>query len=161
MLRENNPEGAAQFDELKVIAKDAMDQAEDAQEEAEEATNLALKFEEELNNANRDVEHLTKTVAHLKQVQAKLKFELSKSGGKPVHRPGHIPGAAFIDNDEVKRMYGDEINDLKKTVGQLQEKLKEGSEKEAAAKFRCVGFRMQADTFPVARASCTVSIRVH
>ena len=111
-----------------------MEEAEDAQAEAAEATDLALAFEQEANDYRRDVQHLNKTVTHLKSVQAKLKFDLDRAArGQNVGRrsgPGSLPGAAFIDNDEVKRMYGDEINDLRKQVEQLQEKLKESKDVE-------------------------------
>eukprot|EP01047_Picozoa_sp_COSAG01_P011712 COSAG01_NODE_514_length_16043_cov_248.614212_20_plen_892_part_00 len=143
LAEELNKEGGADqvMEDLKNIAKEAVAEAEDAQAEAEAATDLAMAFEQEAEDHKRDVEHLTKTVAHLKQVQAKLKFDLDRAArGHRVRGagqgPGALPGAAFIDNDQTKRMYGDMINDLKKEVDALSQNLRESKDAEMQAKFK-------------------------
>ena len=103
--------------ELTSIAQDAVIEAEEAKEDAEEATELALKFEKEADAWKLDVEHLNGLLKDLKAKQQALKWKYESLQKRVLEGGGArllLPGQSYIDNDEFKKMYGQEIDDLKK-----------------------------------------------
>ena len=110
-----------QMEELKQLAVQAVAEAEEAREEAEEATELALAFETEADGYKRDVEHLEKTARNLKSKNKKLEFDLQRmqKGGA---LKGIRGGAKYLDEDEVAKIYGEQIKELKAEVEMLNGK---------------------------------------
>ena len=89
------------------------------QEEAEEATELALAFEQEADDNKRDVEHLTKTLLDLKSAMQALKWKYEQLQKRVLAGGGArllLPGQSHIEDDTVKKMYQEKIEDLQREV---------------------------------------------
>ena len=141
----NKPEGALkQMKELKQLAVQAVAEAEEAREEAEEATELAMAFEQEADEYKRDVEHLEKTARNLKSKNKKLEFDLQRMAkGGPTRRTPS--GAKYMDEDEVAKIYGEEIKALKAEVEMLGGKSEKLSAANVAAKMRHASLQKKYD----------------